>query len=415
MNKQRAATTWLEPGHHSIDRATPRLRGGVWKLDWSIRLPDGRRVDKRSQAPTKGEVRRRAKVAAAELVATSGGTWKSKSLMTDYLDQVSRPAIEQGQLSEHSKRRYLIVLDLLAGNCTKHQHDHSMKGHSIGSGTHFRPLEACLKEIAELHGTESARQTRSVVSKYVLQQMIRDDLIQGNPLSGMSIDLRSPKQATSSRGGQALTTDEYNAVLDHLLELDPAEGLKQPSRGRWSLADRIAKRRNTVDLTLLQATTGLRISEANALTWDLAEVGDDGTLHMNVTASISKTHRSRRVPVLDPQVAQRLLTRQNAAPNPRGYVIGSPADPTTPWDRDNCQKATTTLYKELAEVLGIELLETARTHVWRTTLNSMLLGDVPEVVRAAHFGHDAAVNRTAYTDLTNTSPMVNAARRLRAV
>ena len=73
------------------------------------------------------------------------------------------------------------------------------------------------------------------------------------------------------------------------------------------------------------------------------------------------------------------------------------------------------MYIELAQVLDIELLETARTHVWRATLNSLLLDSVPEVVRAAFFGHDAAVNRSAYTDLTDTSGMVTAARRLRAV
>lgn len=57
-------------------------------------------------------------------------------------------------------------------------------------------------------------------------------------------------------------------------------------------------------------------------------------------------------------------------------------------------------------------MRTARTHVWRTTLNSLLLGAVPEVQRAAYFGHDAAVNRSAYTDVTDTSEMVEAARAL---
>lgn len=136
---------------------------------------------------------------------------------------------------------------------------------------------------------------------------------------------------------------------------------------------------------------------------------------MIVTEEISKTHKARRVPVLDARVAERLLARRNAAPIGTAYVIGAPADQTVPWDRDNSQKATTQLYIELGEALGVELLKTARTHVWRATLNSLLLDQVPEVVRAAFFGHDTAVNRSAYTDLADTSVMVTAARRLRAV
>lgn len=413
--RQRAATTRLDVGHHSIDRATPREREGVWILDWSIRLHDGRLVTKRSQGATKGQVRQRARVTANELLATGGGTWKTTSSLGEYLDQVSRPAIEKAQLRPNSRARYLLALGQLAGQCSSHSHSDSLNGHSIASGTRFRALEACLQEIAQLHGSESARQARSVLSKYVLQQLNRDEVINGNRLSGMSIDLTSSKPPVTKRGGQALTKDQYAAVLDYLLALDPAEGQTKPSRGRWSLEDRIAKRRNAIDLTLLQATTGLRVSEANALTWRNVETDDEGALHVIVTEDISKTHRARRVPVLDSRVTERLLARQNAAVNSSAHVIGSPADKMIAWDRDNCQKATTQLYLEVSESLDIELLKTARTHVWRATLNSLLLDQVPEVVRAAFFGHDTAVNRAAYTDLADTSSMVNAAGRLRAV
>lgn len=415
MSERRAATTRLEPGHHSIDRATPRKRGDAWLLDWSIRLHDGRLVTKRSQGTTRGQVRLRAKTSAEELLATGvGGAWKTTSPLDGYLDQVSRPAIEKAQLRPNSRDRYRSALGQLAGECTAHRHAESLKGHSIGSGTRFRTLEACLQEIAELHGSASARQARTVLSKYIMQQLIRDELIQGNPLSGMSIDLTSSKK-TVKRGGQSLTRDQYSAVLDYLLKLDPADGQTEPRRGRWTLADRVAKRRNTIDLTLLQAATGLRVSEANALTWKNVETDDKGTLHVTVTSDVSKTHKQRRVPVLDARVAERLLTRQNAASSNMEHVIGSPSNPLAAWDRDNANKATTALYIELAESLNIELLTTARTHVWRATLNSLLLDQVSEVVRAAYFGHDTSVNRASYTDLTDTSTMVAAARRLRAV
>jgi len=415
MTSQRAATTRLEEGHHSIDRATPRERDGAWLLDWSVRLNDGRLVAKRSQGSTKGQVRQRAKVTAAELLATGGGNWKTTSPLDEYLERVSRPAIEKAQLRSNSRTRYLLALTQLAGKCASHSHLQSLEGHSIASGTRFRALEACLQEIAQLHGSESARQARSVLSKYVLQQLNRDQVINGNPLSGMSIDLSSSKAAPAKSGGQALTRTDYRAVLDYLLALDPRDGQVKPSRGRWSLEDRVAKRRNAIDLTLLQATTGLRVSEANSLTWREVDTGDDGTLHVVVTAAVSKTHRARRVPILDGRVAERLLARQNEAQSMSNHVIGSPADPTTVWNRDNCQKETTRLYLELSQELAIDLLETARTHVWRATLNSLLLDQVPEVVRAAFFGHDTAVNRASYTDLADTTSMVTAARKLRAV
>ena len=115
MASLRAATTRLEPGSHSIDRATPRKREDVWLLDWSIRLHNGRLVTKRSQGATKGQTRLRAKVVADELLATGGGTWKTTSSLVDYLEQVSTPAIENAPLRPNSRARYFIVLGQLAG------------------------------------------------------------------------------------------------------------------------------------------------------------------------------------------------------------------------------------------------------------------------------------------------------------
>lgn len=414
MSAQRAATTRIEPGHHSIDRAVPRQRGNVWLLDWSVRLPDGRLMPKRSQGATKGQVRQRAKATAAELLTSGGGTWKTTSSLHDYVNQISRAVVTTAKLEPSSRTRYFLALNQLVGECNGHSHTDSLRGHSIASGTRFRALEGCLKEIAQLHGTESARQARSVLSKYVLQQLNRDELIHGNPIAGMSIDLTSAKPARSKEGAQSLTKSQYYAVVDHLLALDPVAGQTKPRLGRWSLEDRIARRRNAIDLTLLQAATGLRVSEANQITWNHVETDDNGTIHINVTADISKTHRGRRVPVTDDSIAQRVLSRQNAAESRSAYVIGTPADQMTVWDRGNCQKTTTALYKELSKSLEIERLTTLRTHLWRATLNSLLLDEVPEVARVAFFGHNTATNRGSYTDLADTSGMVSAARRLRA-
>ncbi|GAA2810307.1 hypothetical protein GCM10010522_30240 [Kribbella solani] len=126
----------------------------------------------------------------------------------------------------------------------------------------FRVLERCLTEVAELHGSETARQARSVLGKYVLDQLIRDELIDASPIAGKRLDLAGVKGDTQTRGGVALSVDEWIAVIDYLLALDPAEGVEPPKRGMYTLEDRIAVIANAIDLTLLQSVTGLRVSEA---------------------------------------------------------------------------------------------------------------------------------------------------------
>lgn len=218
----------------------------------------------------------------------------------------------------------------------------------------------------------------------------------------MAIDLGDVKTRKRVAGGQALTGKEYDKVLNHLLAQTPGKG------DGLTLARSIDKRRSVIDLTLLQATTGLRITEARTLTWDNVEVDGDGQMHLTVTEEISKTHRARTVPVLDDRVQAHLLTRRNTIGG--RYVVGAPGDPDTEWDRANALKAVKKLYIELSTDLAIPLLHDIRSHVWRATLNTLLI-ELPEVHRAAYFGHDESVNRTAYTDTTDTTAMVTAARR----
>jgi len=410
---RKAATSKLEPGQNSIDRATPVERDGTLTLTWRYRPLDGSQpVRKRTQVPArtgKGELRRRAHATAAELLqASQDSTWKRSDLLTSYLSQVSRPKIDSADLRPNSRTRYLSVLDMLSD---------SMKGQTIASGTKFRALESSLQRIASEHGPESAHQARSVLSKYVLQQLIRDELLSGNPLHGVQLDLRGEHKGNGGKRvtGQALSRADYRRVLDYLLALDPAEGVEPPKRaGRWTLEDRVAVRRSAVDLTLLQAATGLRVTEATSLTWQDVQVDDSGQMFVSVSEAVSKTHRGRTVPVLDQDVAQRMLMRQNAAQSADAYVLGSPADETKRWDPRNRDRAVADLYRTLAAKLEIPMLESARSHLWRATLNSLML-DLPEAVRSAYFGHGAEANRQHYTDTTDVTGMVSAARHLRAV
>lgn len=399
----KSARTKLAPGQHSIDRVTPRQVDGKWLIDWTVCLHDGQVIAKRSQGKTKGQARSRARAKAEELLAIgTPGSWKFSSKITDYIDQVSIPTVQSARLRENSKARYVLALGQVKAVMGKH---------TLGSGTKFRALESAIQAIAAEHGRESGRQARTVLSKYVIQQLIRDGILNHNPLYGMSIDLGEVKRSTKPAGGRALSVDEWNRVLDYLLSIDPSEGVEKPKRGPYTLENRVAVRRNVIDLTILQATTGLRIAEARAAKWEDVTISADGTMTITVTEETSKTHRARVIPVLDSRAAARLRARREAIDG--RYVIGAPTDPTRVWDRDNAQKQVKKLHEELADVLGIELLRTARSHVWRTTLNSALMGAVPEVVRAAYFGHDTTVNRTAYTDTADTSQMVSAATALR--
>ena len=86
----------------------------------------------------------------------------------------------------------------------------------------------------------------------------------------------------------------------------------------------------------------------------------------------------------------------------------SPRPVWSVWDSSNAQKAVSGFYKELAKELDIPLLLTARSHVWRTTLNSEWadLG-VSAERRAAYFGHSPEINRQAYTDLVDLEELAN--------
>ena len=410
--KPRASTAYLQPGQTSIDRATPRQRDGVWRLNWSVRLHDGRLVKRKSEAPTKGEMLRRARKAADELLKTSNSTWKLGDDLEHYFNTVSVPALNEATLRQRSRDRYAVVSKLLFGRCEAHKHVDSLKGHTIDSGTRLRALETCLKEIAALHGGETARQARNVASKYLLGELVRDNLLRANPLAAVRLNLgSSAKPVPVKRGGQSLTRAEYQAVIDHLLAMDADAAVTAVAKDRRRHDARVAKLQSSIDLTLLQAATGLRINEALSISWADVVIDANGLMHVNISTDLSKTHRGRTVPVLDDRVQARLLGRREAQGGV-GRVIGSPLAPRQPWDSTNAMKAVAALYKDLSVDLSIATLATARSHVWRTTLNTLLVDQVPEVVRAAHFGHSVEVNRGSYTDATDTSSLVAAARSL---
>ena len=176
-----------------------------------------------------------------------------------------------------------------------------------------------------------------------------------------------------------------------------------------------AKLRTTIDLTLLQATTGIRLGSARQI--EPHEVIDNSSGGVNVfipAAKIKGGKRAKTFTVLDDRVAERIKAVRDTTP--RGsYLFGAPADRSTLWDRRNATRSIEKLYVQLAKDLNITELESAiRSHGWRTTLNTIYY-ELPAHIRADWFGHTEAVNAAHYVDPTaDLSPMVEAAKARRA-
>lgn len=357
-----------------------------------------------------GVVRRRARAKAAAILAETAAGWTGTDSLASYLDQVVHPGLESDpRLAESTRDLYRRATGRI---------DQQLGRQTIAFAMTYRALEGALQAVAAAHGAEAARQARTVLSSRLIPSLLRDGLISHHPLAGVRLDLTTgarPRRTDAPVGGVALTRDQYTACLNYLFDLDPETLAPTTTRSRWTVAEQVAVREAAIMTTLLQAATGLRISEARSLSWRHAHLDPAGTLWITVPATLSKTKRPRTVPVLDQRVAALLLGRRDRlsarhrVPADRLLLIGSPTDPTRPWDGRNARQKLAALYVHLAEKLAIPELERERTHVWRATLNG-ILSDAPAAVRAAAFGHSEQVNARSYTDGRDLSMLSSIAR-----
>lgn len=425
--KKRAATTRLEPGQHSIDRVEPFQRPGRdgWTIHWHLRMPSGkleREGGRFTQAGTKGQARAKARVIADDLLKGSGdGSWKGTDPVLDYLEQVTLPKIrskvninstraaKRDELSASTVRRYELAYRLLRGECgEEHRHKHSLAGLTLREAMKPRALTSCLEEIARLHGAVNAKHAKTVAKKYLAAELRVDEVIEFNPLTDLDVDLSKAREPAYSRGGQALTREQYTESLRYLLEADP-EDVQRPKRGRWTREQRVIERAASLDVILAQATTGLRISELCLRPVADCYVDGNGTFIVVLGAKDTKTRSGRQVAVLAPEVSDRLAKRLDAG---SPWLFPSPSDPSTVWDPRNRDRKLAAVYKELATELGIEMFDQERGHSWRTTNNTLLYDLLPEATRIRLFGHSKAVNRQKYTAVTTTEAIVSAASPL---
>lgn len=390
----------LAPGEHSIATAKPRRVDGHVEITWRLRDHEGRLHTKYSQGKTVGEARRRAyDKAVALLKATSDvtTTWTPADSITDFLDQEVEPVIKEKRLSEASRARYLEVL--------AHYRRHTL-GKSINSSTSAASLIKTLKAIASEIGPETARQTRSVVSNYVFGQLIVHQLVPSNPIRGMSFDFL---KAENREEKYYPTQAEWRAFLDYVLADDPdlpmpgKEGVPQAHK-----TEAKARHARIIQMTELQLATGLRASEARQIVW--ANVSEaDGTVWVTVPASISKTKVGRTIPVLVPEVGERLIARKG---EDDALVIPQPTS-SKPWDKAGVHKAVREYYEGVAtKSKDLAFLHHIRSHAWRGALNTITAPHLRPDIRAAYFGHTEKVNARAYTDHINVRPMMEAVEAL---
>lgn len=394
----KAARSYIEPGHTSIDRVTPRQRpDGSWIIDWNVRLHSGRLVEKRTQASTKTLAKARAKRTAERLLTTGGNATATPTMdAAAFIDTVTKPAIKESSLAQSTKTLYTTAAERL-----KNQ----FSGLSVADALTYAECSTALRRISAEYGVGGSRNAKKALSGYVVAPALARSMITTTPLpKEHPIDLvtGAKEGKKAPRGSAELTTAHWHAVIDHLLALDPAEGVAPPKRGRWTHADMIAKRRNAVDQCLFQCATGLRLSEAiGQSVGDFDDRGDDDGLWLTVTTP--KGGKTRTIPVLVPAVADHLRGGRLTG---SGLLIPSPTDATKPWSQAAAKEAAAELYVELATTLDIAPLRTLRSHAWRTVINRELIArGVGDAERVAYLGHTAEVNSASYTHGRDLSPV----------
>ena len=392
---------------------TPKKRGHTWTCEWRICLNGvtERHVTTVTDA-TEADLVAKAEKTAADLIEhkeerKGTSAWKTTQRMGDFVTSVSMTSVDRVRSKQYgeplrpkTKARYKYLLGLYAEVCGDAK---------IRDAAEVDAVITAMQRIAEEHRRSTAEQAVKVVSRYVFRRLVKLKLLKYNPMSDLELnDYELPEDpAEPYKGrrqlearGRALTQDEHRRTVDYLLARDPAT---EPAKRRASAV----KAQTAIDMTLLQASTGLRISEARHLRRKDVEEGPDGRLTLEVLDTESKTHKGRKIKVYDPRVAQRIRERLDKLPqSPLTPIFGKPTDPSAVWDRSNAQKAVRRVYDDTADALGIPMLRQVSSHVWRATLNSHWadLG-VSAERRAAYFGHSPEMNKTRYTDLTDLSAL----------
>lgn len=344
-------------------------------------------------------------------------TWSAKKdKVSEYIDEVCLPALEADkEIRESTRYRYRYFLKLVreaAGNMTIAQ----------WLSKRYLKKELFQRQIAPAHGVATAKSAYSVTCKYVLGEMSDDDLVtmatwpfppKWRPTFDQETESRAKtrRAKAGAKGVLVVTPEERARVMSWLVAQG---GCERPSGNGMSAEQATYRRRELVDMMMLQATCGLRIHEVLTLTRGQVKRDADGYAVAEITDAKSKTHRGREVSAaLDAtwgeEVSRRLLERCRDL-DERGlgddaFVFGSCKKPGRQWSQENATTgALRRFYDEVAEACDVPVLKETLTHVWRASLATEYadlyargLCLLDPTARANLFGHSIRVENDYYT------------------
>lgn len=434
--------TALAEGENTIDSAKGQYwEDGTVAISWSVLVPGEARARKRTTRGKRGttvkELKRRAHGQAEKMVAQADGErrWTARSSMADYVRKGVVRAIEaEPELRWRTRKSYMRLAGILEEEAGRK---------TVGSFCRARALKEMLRHVAATHGTATAKQVRKFMGKYVMTPLVEDEAIPANPLVGLSVTLPQHKASNRPVGGKAIAPEDRRRCIEWLEAVD-CEATASTG-GRVTHEEAVRRRSELVNMTLLQATCGLRIGEVLALRKEDV-YRKDGVLVVRVRPEVSKTHKGREVPVVDTigngEVAAMMEARASRAR--AGWpIFGMPTDPSRQWNESNCMKGLRYippkltkrqqaakrekmgpradggerkiperrlgLYHEMAKALKLPILEEEATHVWRATLATERKAEgMPADMVSALFGHSEEVDEQYYTDAFRPSQILKA-------
>jgi len=280
----------------------------------------------------------------------------------------------------------------------------SMRGIKVREAT-TQQLEAFLRMVAAEHGPASAKSARSVLSG-MFKLAVRFDARSNNPIREVStFSAARPKQA------RAFTSDDLVSILNSArssqVVLPAVRGAKKASE--LTVAS-YSQRVDLLDVLIMLAATGERISEVLGLRW--SDIDLDQKL-VSITGKIvrgkglglfrddsTKTEAGTRVVSL-PDFGVQMLHQRKITVLWNSLDLVFPSSTGTIRDADNTMKQ----WKRVREALGFEW---ASTHTFRKALATVAdSAGISARQVADHLGHrQVSMTQDVYMGRGRTHPEV---------
>ncbi|MEV6304994.1 site-specific integrase [Actinoplanes sp. NPDC051861] len=256
----------------------------------------------------------------------------------------------------------------------------SIRGLTLTQLNDPQRLKKFLQNVADKHGTASAKMAKSIVSG-ILRLAVENGVLPRNALREIRpVSAQVVKPTTRERDTtRALTREERDSLIAHADKLALSETISPSTR---------RKRQTVADLLAFMAGTGIRINEARSLRWEDVDL-ETGAVNVNGT----KSKASRRSLTLPEWLLARFKVRADVC-GTEGLVFPSPHhlnEPERRWDSSNSAKA-------VARVIGSSGFAWATPHTLRRTVATLLdQAGVPIARIADQLGHaDPAMTARVY-------------------